>query len=906
MSGTRASFWDRIVELHHEALDRPAEEREAYLGSVDADPEVVAEVRSLLAVETATSRPLDRPAGRLADLAEGAPDDDGHDPEHVGAYRVLRRIGAGGMGVILLAERADGSFEKRVAVKLVKRGMDSEAVLERFRAERQILASLDHPAIARLLDAGISDDDRPYFVLEHVEEGLPIDEYCRRHRLSIRHRLGLFRTACDAVHFAHQKLVLHRDLKPSNLLISGNGELKLLDFGIAKLMADDGSGAAATRHRSMTPAYASPEQARGEPLGTFSDVYSLGVVLYELLSGTRPANPRDASRPSTAVTTHPNKAEAAWPGRDLREVSSDLSGDLDAVVSQCLEGDRERRYPSAQALAEDIERFLAGRPVLARPLTVGYQLRKLVTRNPAGSALAALAVLALLLGATGILWQSNVARQERDRATVERERALRESEKATRVANALIDIFEMSDPSRTADARGLTLREAIERAEAGVAEGLEDQPAVRAKMLSILGRINVEMARYDQAELQLEDAVAALEELYPEGHPDLVEALFHLSRLRGFRQEREESLALAERAMKQQRSLGPEDAGLLGALVHFGTRAMNAGKIEDAEAAFLEALGLIRDGRTAKNVNEGNILGQLAVIEYGRGNYPPAVELSTEALEVQKHLHGNTHQKVAHELNNLGAFLIAAGERDRARAVHLEALEVRRTVYGPEHPYSAFSLSHLGTLAQIQGDLEEALELQRAGLALRTAVYLPTHRLVKVSSALAAEVLSELGRPAEALALTQPILDASDRAGVIPHATPHAQLLRSHGRALLALGRVDEAAAALAKAMEMMAEEHGAEHDRTLVTRVAHARALLELGRVDEAAAQNEAALAGLRKLRLPRTTEFEALQLRADVLRERGAREEEQAAREEWLSLLTTELGNESPRVLAARRALD
>lgn len=888
------SHWDRVVEIYNRLADLPRDEQDRRLRESDEPEELVAEVRSLLDFETSSPSAIDRPQARLADLAQAAgaeeTETEESDPERVGPYRVLRRIGSGGMGVILLAERDDGAFEKRVAVKLIKRGMDSEALLGRFQAERQILATLEHPAIARLLDGGISDDGRPYLVLEHVAEALSLDEYCRAHRLSLRERLELFRRACLAVHSAHQKLVLHRDIKPSNLLVSGNGELKLLDFGIAKLLTPDSVEATRTIHRMATPAYAAPEQLAGEAIGTYTDVYSLGVVLFELLTGSKPGS----TAPSTALTTDQAAARRAWPGREISEVRSNLRGDLDTIVTHCLAREPERRYPSAQALAEDLERYLEKRPILARPPSLAYQARKLVARHPAASALALTALLALGLGIGGVLWQSRVARAERDRAAAE-------AGKAGRLSEALESLFDMSNPVLAADAKSVSLREVIERTEAELAAGLEDEPEVRAKMLSVLGGINIDFVRYDVAERQLVESVSIYDQLYPDGHLDRAEALTRLSRLRGFQERREEARTLALEAIEILRSLAAPPARLADALERLGTVAMNLNRLPESEEALLEALELRRSSLGPEHQAVGKIVGLLAVIDYRRGRYADAVERGEEAVEIRKAAVGPVHQQVAHELNNLGAFLLAAGERPRAREVHREALEVRRQVFGSEHPYVAFSFGHLATIALIEGDLEAALDSAQEALRLRRAVYPIEHSLVRVSTAQTAAVLVQLGRAQEALELLEPAVEATAGNPEIPRPATQGDLLVSYGRALLATGAPRRAESALAEAVELHTRALGAEHDRTASSRVIHARALLALGEIDRAEAANEAAFDVLSRLEVSPLRLIESLELRACIEEARGDPDAALAAERRKREILIGELGSDSPRVVAA-----
>jgi len=415
--------WSRVREIFDEASALPPDERTARVERRTDDPEIRAEVLSLLASFDADD-----------DFLEARPTPPGPGPggpdlgARVGPYRLVREIGTGGMGRVFEAERADELFEKRVAIKFIRRGMDSEAIMRRFHREREILAALEHPGIARLLDGGITATGQPWFVMELVE-GLPVTEYCRTHALSVRDRIRVFRDICAAVHFAHQNLVIHRDLKPSNLLVTPTGSVKLLDFGVARLLQDrSDAGTALTEvgQRVLTPAYASPEQLAGAPVTTASDVYSLGVLLYELLTGERPFDTQGASLdeiarrvdsrqptlPSEAVRTRALR-NAGHEGRPEPGLHGTLKGDLDNIVLMAMRREPERRYASASELSQDLERFLTGFPVRARRSTTGYRLRSFIRRHRTAVAAAALVLLTIVAGGGTALWQARVAQSAR-------------------------------------------------------------------------------------------------------------------------------------------------------------------------------------------------------------------------------------------------------------------------------------------------------------------------------------------------------------------------------------------------------------------------------------------------------------------------------------------------------------
>src|SRR4029453_5319211 len=392
--------WQRLEELFHRVLELPPEARAARLAEAGGDDlDLRAEVNRLLHSHAeATSFVRDAAAGVEHVAATIMPE-----AAHIGAYRIVRELGRGGMGTVYLGERADAQFEMRVAVKLIKRGMDTDAVLQRFRHERQILAGLEHPTIARLLDGGTTDEGLPYFVMEYVD-GQPIDEYCRTHQLSLEQRLRLFLRVCEAVQYAHQGLVVHRDLKPSNILVTAAGEPKLLDFGIAKLLrpqvGEESEDQTASVVRLLTPDFASPEQVRGDRVTTASDVYALGVVLYEVLSGRRPYRLKGgtAAQLERAILERDVEAPSTALARDLRR---QLRGDLDNVVLKALRKDPAERYATAAELADDVRRYLDGFPVRAAPDRPAYRIAKFLRRHHAAVTAGAAGVFGLVAGLGG-------------------------------------------------------------------------------------------------------------------------------------------------------------------------------------------------------------------------------------------------------------------------------------------------------------------------------------------------------------------------------------------------------------------------------------------------------------------------------------------------------------------------
>ncbi|HYH46558.1 MAG TPA: serine/threonine-protein kinase, partial [Thermoanaerobaculia bacterium] len=542
--------WSEVKSLLAEALEVPPDERPAFFARLNAEPALVAEVEELLALGPRADGFIDEPL-----FSFGQPAPALQAGSRLGPWRLLRPLGQGGMGTVYLAERADGAFELTVAVKLLKIGLDSAELISRFEAERHILARLIHPNIARLLDGGTSDDGRPYLVMEHVE-GEPIDQYCDRHRLPTRARLELFRDVCSAVQLAHQNLVVHRDLKPANILVTAEGTVKLLDFGIAKLLAPHPADAEAATAPTLaqlggaplTPRYASPEQVRGEPITTASDVYSLGVVLYELLTGHRPyrfetLSPAEVERvvcgerpprPSTAVRRS-KEVLTAEGGRllltpdavagvregDATRLSRRLSGDLDTILLTALSKEPERRFASAEQLADDLRLYLAGLPIRSRPDTFGYRTRKFLARHAFGVT-AAGAVLALLVAFAGAMtWQrAEIAARGREVA--------QERDRAEAIKDFLLELIGQTDP-RLAKGEDITIRQALDQRAGSLAEETDLAPATRADLLDALGVSYRSLGRSEEAAPLLRQALALRQQELGSEHVLVAESLHNLA-----------------------------------------------------------------------------------------------------------------------------------------------------------------------------------------------------------------------------------------------------------------------------------------------------------------------------------------------------------------------------------------
>lgn len=830
-SPAAGNSWHRVTELFHAALERAAGERAEFLDAECAgEGELRTEVEEMLASYLAEPDFLEQPVGETA-LA--LLDADTLEGDQVGPYRVLRRIGNGGMGSVYLAERDDKHFRKRVALKLVKRGMDSEEIVRRFRAERQILASLAHPNIAQLLDGGISEDGRPYFVMEHIADAVPVTAYCNRERMHLRERLLLFRTVCSAVQYAHRNLVVHRDLKPANILVGEDGVVKLLDFGIAKLLAAD---ATQTWHvntraeaRLLTPEYAAPEQIRGGTITTACDVYALGVLLYELLTGCRPfrmqgrstaeiermLDEQEPERPSTAVgrTTAARNAgisseqAARERGTSVERLRRELRGDLETIVLKAMAHDPTRRYGSAEQLAEDIARYLDGMPIIAQPDSLGYRVGKFVGRHSWGVS----ATVAAFVGLAG--FGASMARQSRRIARQAREIA-HERDRAESVVTFLKDIFRISDPDR-AQGRDVTARELLERGAARIAVELRGDPLLRAELTGVIARVSLNIGLFDEAERLCRESLDLYRSVLPPRPGEVVSALLALAETLRWKGEYAEAEALLDEAMAMQlRQTGEEHLGVAIVLNERGILARLRGNLEQAERFYRRALGIYERVDSNDMHSLARTINNLAMLVKGRGRLDEAEQLYREAMAIQERELGDEHSDVATTINNLAALLRARNDLDGAEALDRRALEIRRKVLH-EHPSTAQSLNNLAATLHRRQRSREAELLYREALAMWRRLLDENHPEVANGMHNLAQALRAQGRYDEAAALLREALAIRRHRLGEEHPTV-AQTLIALADLLRECGSSSDAETLYRRALQIRVRSLGANHPQTV------------------------------------------------------------------------------------------
>jgi eukaryotic-like serine/threonine-protein kinase len=799
MTPTNDPLWDRWSEvdrLFEAALDRAPEDRDAFLaGACGTDTELLELLRSLLEHGASPARGLTGSHESLVrDILNERRGSEGRDTLladafeglRLGPFELERMIGRGGLGVVYRARRVEGGFDQRVAIKLLRES-EGAKVLRRFERERAILAYLDHPYIATLLDGGIAPDGRPYLVMEYVD-GRPITRYSEEESLSIRGRLRLFLRVCDAVASAHARLVVHRDLKPSNILVTGDGSPKLLDFGIARILEAGGSEGPLqhTLTGALSPAYASPEQIRGDPVAIASDVFQLGTLLYLLLAGRRPHDEAETS-PLTLIPLILEKdpplpseavADAGVGGVARPRVRSALRGDLDTVIMKALRKEPDRRYGSVAELAEDLRRHLDGMPVRARPDSFGYRSSKFVRRNRAAVAGAALFVAALVGGLGAALWQRGIA--------------VAEAARANEVSDFVMGLFEVTDPALASDEE-VSLRDLLERGAARIEDELAGQPRLQADMYSLIGPIYTRLGLYDGAREMLSRAVDLRQAAGGTGSPGHALATHELARLEhrtGNRQAADSLYQLAgawlaasrgprsvaAARVQHDRARLASDQGLPATADSLYTAArelLAAGGVPAAELLLLDLdhlqqIHLMGDAARADSLysriiaNRAHLDGERSLTlasgmlqiglhaVYG-GDAERAEPLIRGAVELRRQVHGEQHADVAHALAELAAVEARLGRHDESVATRRAAVAIFRESLGPEHPDYAMWLSAFGVTLSHVGDLDEAAAAFAEAERIQVEALGETSYMVGMTRRNFGRTLAMLGRSAEAL-----------------------------------------------------------------------------------------------------------------------------------------------------------
>ncbi|MEM7350842.1 MAG: serine/threonine-protein kinase [Acidobacteriota bacterium] len=860
MTGThsQAEHWQRLDEIFAAAVELPDDQRASYLDQATAgDTELRGAVERLLrADEQAQSflqEPIESPWPSAPSDAAAPSDEVGG---WIGPYKLLRHLGQGGMGAVYLGSRADQQYDRLVAIKLIRHGFESAEVRHRFLTERQALARLEHPNIARMYDGGTLDDGRPYLVMEYVA-GRSVDQYCNHFELSIRDRLLLFGQICAAVQYAHQSLLVHRDIKPSNILVTDEGVPKLLDFGLAKPLASSGQAIDETRTglRLLTPGYASPEQIRGQAITTATDVYSLGVLLYELLTGCRPYRlsgeettgeieqaiceqvPR---RPSTVV----GRADRA-PGGDgdltaaeqrattPRRLVRQLRGDLDNIVLMALRKEPERRYTLVAHLAADLGRHLDRLPVRARPDTLLYRGQRFLQRNR----LAAIAMTLILALTVAFV----VALMEQVRATTE------ERDRSDQIAEFLLDTFEVSAPD-AALGSNITARQLLDAGARRIGSELAGRPRLQATMLDTMGVAYHQLGLSAEAEALIEQSLEIRRQQFGPEHPEVAESLHNLAVVHHEAGEMDLARRQYQEALTMRRKLlGDGHLAVAESLEDLGIHYWWAGEFDQAEPMLQQSLAIRRQVFGKDHREIATVLSNLGVLQQQIGDPAAAEPLIREALDMRRRIFTGDHPDVMKSLVDLASLYLGAGDAAKALPLFQDALQMQRETMGETHPMFGNGLSYIAQCYEPLGRYEEAVEIYRRLIKLHHEIHETDHPNLLTASNNLAHVLHLMGDLDAAEALFRQTLQK--RLEVFGEASPWvAQSRNSLGRLLRERGDLDAAEALFRQAMAGVAAALPEGHPARAYPSLEMARLLQDRGALTDSEELLRAGLGDLQR----------------------------------------------------------
>lgn len=790
-----------VVALFEACIELEPDRRAEHIAVAAVDDDVRREVARLVAAHGRTGAFLETPAASL------------ESPIRFGSWRVVRPIGSGGMGEVHEVQRETGGFTQRAALKLVRRDAVDEDLRRRFRLERQVLAQLAHPGIARLIDGGETDDGRPYLVMEYVD-GERIDRWCDERRLDVRRRVELFLRVCDAVTAAHRALVVHRDLKPGNVLVTADGAPRLLDFGIARLLETDQAATATVR--ALTPRYASPEQMAGAPVSVGADVYALGVMLHELLVGRHPhegatTSPAalgravaetDPAPPSAAALETSNDA-AAMRGGDPRRLARSLRGDLDRIVLTALHRDPARRYPSVEALADDLRHWHSGQPIRARPDTAGYRLSRFVGRHRVATTVVALAALSVAAALVASLVALREARRQ-----LERTQGI--------FAFVTEDILAAGDPAGLGPDR--TMREVLDVAAADVDRRFADSPDLAAGVHALLGRAYRRLGRADDAVRHLGLAERLAQASTPDGRTVVAGAAVERAALLLDAGRFDDAVsALRDALVLAEAALGPDHPSVTTGMDELGQALLRAGRHDEAEQVLADALARATRHGGAESREAIAIRGDFNRVLHASGRVVEAERAMQEDLGLRRRVFGEAHMETIAAANNLGLLLVELDRHDEAEEMLTEAWGGAQRILGPEHRSPLTIRNNLGLLAFRRGDFAEAESILGELFEIHVRIDGPDHADTLRARQGAALAALNQGRHAEAIAEFEPVLAARRR--VLGPTHPQTlNTIYNLGMAHQLAGDQPRALVLLMEALSLQRDALGPTHPSTLTT----------------------------------------------------------------------------------------
>jgi non-specific serine/threonine protein kinase/serine/threonine-protein kinase len=828
----KAERWQQVEQLYHAALACEESERGAFLEKAcSGDEELLKEVQSLIQHDRRAKDFLESPTLEMfARPSSQTSLEPGLLFEH--RFRLIRKLGEGGMGQVWLAEQIN-PVRRQVALKFLRSGIYDDSVLQRFEAERQSLAIMDHPTIARVFDAGTSGQGQPYFVMEYVE-GIPLTAYCDREKLTIKHRLELFVQVCEGVQHAHQKTIIHRDLKPANILVAeidGRPTPRIIDFGLAKATTSRGANSLHTQAGMLlgTPAYMSPEQADlgSRDIDTRTDVYSLGVILYVLLTGDLPLDVKQWEneplevlrklreeapvRPSVRVLADEDSGSAAeLRGAESKSLARLLRGDLDWITLKALEKERSRRYGSPSELAADINRFLRNEPVVARPASVGYRVNKYIRRHRVGAA--AVATLVLLLAGFAIMQSLELRR-----ITRERDRANRERDRAARITDFMTGMFKVSDPN---EARGnsVTAREILDKASSDMGTGLAKDPEVQSELMQVMARTYLNLGLFSRAHDLAKRALDARTMLFGPDDPRTLESMSQFGWILAWEGNGDEAEKLERQALAgERRVLGFDDPLTLETVDHLAVIVQDQGHYKDEESLEREVIEIETRKLGPESLQTLKSMNNFGTALWNQGRYAEAEQEYRQLLDVERKTLGPDHPETLVVMGNLAQVLQSENSFAEAEQLYREVLGAKQRVFGLEHPYTIDTIEDFATLVISEGRLAEGEKLHREALRILLRTRGPDHASTLLCKLNLADVRFKEGHVHEAETLERETLAAQAR--VLGPQNPDTLLSQSDlARTLNKEGRYEEAETLARRAFEIQLRSLGAQHPDTLTT----------------------------------------------------------------------------------------